>query len=94
MIDPNLYPEKTMIGLIDRPEEYQDIGTKCIEGFRFKNTGRALVILSNNDEIDDNIHSEQELERFYDIIWDSNQSHQFPSLTKHLQAIKAFKLAN
>ncbi len=39
---------------IDRPEEYEDIATKCVEKFRSKNAGRCMVILSKEDEIHDN----------------------------------------
>lgn len=46
IFNPNLHPELTMQGRIDRPEEYEDISTKCVEKFRAKNQGRCLVILS------------------------------------------------
>lgn len=36
MFNPNLYPEEHMHGKIDRPEEYRDIATKCVEDFREK----------------------------------------------------------
>ena len=53
MFNPNLYPEQTMIGRIDRPEEYRDIASKCVSEFRSKNCGRALVILARQDEVQD-----------------------------------------
>ncbi len=34
--NPNLYPQENMSGKIDRPEEYIDIASKCIDGFREK----------------------------------------------------------
>lgn len=36
MFNPNLHPEQNMTGKIDRPEEYEDIATKCVENFRKK----------------------------------------------------------
>ncbi len=36
IFNPNLHPEITMQGKIDRPEEYEDIGTKCVSEFRSK----------------------------------------------------------
>lgn len=40
-----------MGGKIDRPEEYEDIATKCVEDFRLKNKGRCLVFLSVEDGV-------------------------------------------
>ncbi|MGC9459754.1 alpha/beta hydrolase YcfP [Vibrio genomosp. F10] len=91
IFNPNLHPERNMAGRIDRPEEYEDIATKCIEKYRLKNKGRCLVILSTSDEIHDNKQTAQELEEFYDIIWDENQSHKFAKISQHLQAMKTFK---
>ncbi|MRE47184.1 hypothetical protein GII66_24625, partial [Escherichia coli] len=48
MINPNLFPYENMTDKIDRPEEYLDIATKCIQDFRSKNRDNALVILSRH----------------------------------------------
>lgn len=90
MINPNLQPEDTMHGLIDRPEEYSDIAQKCISKFREKNKGKSLVILSRKDEKFDNSQTEQNLDSYYEIVWDDEQAHKFPSLAGHLPKIKAF----
>ena len=37
--------------------------------------------------------TEQELKDYYNIIWDSTETHKFKTISAHLQAIKAFKLA-
>lgn len=89
--NPNLYPEKTMEGLIDRPEEYADIADKCVEDFRKKNQGRSLVILSRNDAVLDNETAARNLAPYYSIVWDEQQPHKFPEISQHLQRIKAFK---
>ncbi len=91
IINPNLHPEDNMSGKIDRPEEYEDIATKCVEKYRMKNKGRCLAILSRNDEMLDNAKAAAELEDYYDIIWDDVQTHKFKKLSQHLQQIKAFK---
>ncbi len=91
IFNPNLYPERTMQGRIDRPEEYQDIATKCVEQFRSKNQNHCLVILSENDEIHDNRQTAEILSPFYHIIWDAEESHKFKNISQHLQAMKAFK---
>ena len=91
IFNPNLHPEINMMGRIDRPEEYEDIATKCVEQYRNKNKGRCLVVLSKKDEIHDNSKTAAELEAFYDIIWDETQSHKFKKISQHLQAMKAFK---
>ncbi|MGF1755430.1 alpha/beta hydrolase YcfP [Vibrio makurazakiensis] len=91
MFNPNLHPEKTMQGRIDRPEEYEDIATKCVEQFRIKNKDRCLVILSRNDEIHDNSKTAQALEDSYKVIWDEKESHKFKKISQHLQMMKAFK---
>ena len=56
-----------------------------------KNKGRCLVILSRNDEIHDNSKSAEELEDYYDLIWDEKEPHKFKKISQHLQAMKAFK---
>lgn len=93
ILNPNLHPQLNMQGKIDRPEEYEDIATKCVEQYRLKNKQRCLVILSRHDEALDNRQSAQELEDYYSIIWDEQQPHKFPKIAQHLQAIKEFKLA-
>ncbi|EMC0406128.1 alpha/beta hydrolase [Vibrio fluvialis] len=93
IMNPNLHPERNMVGRIDRPEEYEDIATKCVEQYRVKNKGRCLVILSRNDEILDNRDTAKELQDYYDIVWDEAQSHKFKKISQHLQTIKSFKNA-
>ncbi len=93
ILNPNLNPEDNMSGKIDRPEEYEDIATKCVAQYRMKNKGRCLVILSRNDELLDNQQTAKALEDYYDIVWDEEQSHKFKKISQHLQAIKAFKTA-
>ncbi|MEF1291597.1 alpha/beta hydrolase YcfP [Vibrio sp. M260118] len=94
IFNPNLHPELTMQGRIDRPEEYEDIATKCVSEFRTKNKDRCLVILSKQDEIHDNSKTAQELESYYNIIWDETQTHKFKKISQHLQTMKAFKNAS
>ncbi|SHO58866.1 alpha/beta hydrolase YcfP [Vibrio quintilis] len=91
IFNPNLHPEENMHGKIDRPEEYEDIATKCVTQFRTKNQGRCLVILSRNDEFLDNLKTMSELSDYYDIIWDDEQSHKFKKISHHLKAVNAFK---
>lgn len=93
VFNPNLHPERNMVGKIERPEEYDDIATKCVTEFRKKNAGKCICFLSVNDEVVDNRQTEQELKDYYNIIWDSAESHKFKNISAHLQAIKAFKLA-
>ena len=80
-----------MQGRIDRPEEYQDIATKCVQEFRTQNKKQCLVILSKNDEVHDNIKTSAELESYYDIIWDNTQSHKFKKISQHSKAIEKFR---
>jgi len=94
IFNPNLHPELTMQGRIDRPEEYEDIATKCVSEFRTKNKDRCLVILSKQDEIHDNSKTAAELESYYNIIWDETQTHKFKKISQHLQTMKAFKDAS
>lgn len=91
ILNPNLHPEVTMEGKIDRPEEYADIATKCVSEFRSKNSGHCLTILSKKDEIRDNLAVADELSPYYEIVWDEQQSHKFKSLGSQLPTIKAFK---
>ncbi|MGF1775952.1 alpha/beta hydrolase YcfP [Vibrio nomapromontoriensis] len=91
IFNPNLRPEINMQGRIDRPEEYEDIATKCVEEFRTKNRGQCLVILSRNDDIHNNQKSADELQDYYNVIWDEAEPHKFKKISQHLQAMKAFK---
>ncbi len=93
LINPNLHPEQTMVGKIDRPEEYADIANKCVSEFRRKNRGKAMCILSRLDEIQDSQLSAKELGDYYSIEWDETQSHKFAQLGGYLPKIKAFKLS-
>lgn len=93
IFNPNLHPEDNMQGKIDRPEEYEDIATKCVEQYRIKNKGRCLVVLSTSDEVLNTASTAEELNSYYDIIWDESQSHKFKKISQHLQAMKAFKEA-
>ncbi|EJA3101890.1 alpha/beta hydrolase [Vibrio vulnificus] len=94
IFNPNLHPENNMSGRIDRPEEYEDIATKCVEQFRMKNKGRCLVILSRDDEIHDNSKTAQALENYYEVVWDDKETHKFKKISQHLQKMKAFKENN
>ncbi|AAO10461.1 alpha/beta hydrolase [Vibrio vulnificus] len=94
IFNPNLHPENNMAGRIDRPEEYEDIATKCVEQFRMKNKGRCLVILSRDDEIHDNSKTAQALENYYEVVWDDKETHKFKKISQHLQKMKAFKENN
>ncbi|WP_295902862.1 alpha/beta hydrolase YcfP [uncultured Vibrio sp.] len=91
MFNPNLRPQINMAGRIDRPEEYEDIATKCVDKFREKNKARCMVVLSTNDEIHDNSKTADELNPYYEVIWDETQSHKFEKISQHLQAMKAFR---
>lgn len=92
IFNPNLFPFENMEGKIDRPEEYLDIATKCVNDFREKNREKCLAILSRQDEALDNQRSAAHLQPFYEIIWDDAASHKFKNIAPHLQRIKAFKL--
>ncbi|QWA12846.1 alpha/beta hydrolase [Sodalis ligni] len=91
IVNPNLFPAENMPGKIDRPEEYVDIATKCVENFRDKNRDRCLVLLSRHDEALDNQRSADLLKPYYEIIWDEKQSHKFKNISPHLLRIQAFK---
>ncbi|MFB9134515.1 alpha/beta hydrolase YcfP [Vibrio olivae] len=94
IFNPNLHPQHNMEGRIDRPEEYEDIATKCVTNFRDNNKGQCMVILSKNDEIRDNSGVAQELSPYYPVVWDEQETHKFKKISHHLQAIKAFKQQN
>ena len=91
IFNPNLFPYENMPGKIDRPEEYEDIATKCVENFRMKNRGNCLVFLSTQDEVLNSQRSSEVLSPFYEIIWDESESHKFKKISHHLQKLKAFK---
>ncbi|SUC09496.1 alpha/beta hydrolase YcfP [Pasteurella canis] len=91
IFNPNLFPYENMQGKIDRPEEYEDIATKCVENFREKNRGDCLVFLSKDDGVLDSRRSADVLSPFYEIIWDEVETHKFKKISHHLQKIKAFK---
>lgn len=91
LLNPNLHPEDNMVGKIEWPEEYTDIGSKCVSDFRNKNSGKCLCILSTGDEVLDNSKSETELKEYYEIVWDEKQKHKFRDISHHLQTIKKFK---
>jgi predicted esterase YcpF (UPF0227 family) len=91
IFNPNLHPEKNMVGRIDRPEEYEDIATKCVEQYRIKNKDRCLVFLSENDEILDTKALAGELEDYYEVVWDAKEMHKFKKISQHSQKIRAFK---
>lgn len=91
MFNPNLSPQDNMAGKIDRPEEYEDIATKCISEFREKNRERCLVILSREDGVLDSGKTAEKLHHYYPVEWDEKQTHKFKDISTHLQRIKAFK---
>lgn len=79
-----------MEGKIDRPEEYADIATKCVNNFREKPRplhGGAVT----RDEALNSQRSAELLHHYYEIIWDEEQTHKFKNISPHLQRIKAFK---
>ncbi len=91
IFNPNISPEMTMQDRIDRPEEYADIATKCVDNFREKNRENCLVFLSTEDEVFDNRKTAAELADYYDIVWDEKETHKFKKISHHLQRVKAFK---
>lgn len=93
LINPNLHPEVTMVGKIDRPEEYADIANKCVSQFREKHRGNGLCILSRHDDVNDNQAVASALSPYYEVVWDEEQHHKFASLAAHLAQIKDYKLA-
>lgn len=91
IFNPNLFPQENMPGKIDRPEEYVDIATKCVENFRNKNKGNCLVVLSRHDDLLDSQRTANELSPYYPLIWDDSQGHKFKQIAHHLQQINAFR---
>lgn len=91
IFNPNLFPQQNMVGKIDRPEEYEDIATKCVDQFRLKNKRNCLVFLAKQDETLNSQETADILSPFYPIIWDENESHKFKKISQHLQRLKAFK---
>ena len=93
LINPNLAPQHNMGDKIDRPEEYADIASKCVNDFRGLNRDKALCILARNDEVNNNVDVADCLQEYYSVVWDEDQSHKFSSLATQLNRIKAFKSA-
>lgn len=93
IFNPNLSPQENMQGKIDRPEEYQDIQSKCVSQFREKNRQQCLVILARHDEVLDNQQSADLLSPYYEIIWDEQEGHKFKKIATHLPRIAEFKQA-
>ncbi|GAJ76992.1 LOW QUALITY PROTEIN: YcfP protein [Vibrio sp. JCM 18905] len=91
MFNPNLHPEKTMAGRIDRQKSTKISQQNVLISFERKIKLHCLVILSKDDEVHDNAKTAAELEKYYQIIWDETQSHKFKKISHHLQAMKAFK---
>ncbi len=91
IFNPNLYPQQTMLGKIDRPEEYEDIATKCVAQYREKNRQNCLVLLAKNDEVMDTTLIADELIQYYPIVWDESETHKFKKISQHLELIKSFK---
>jgi len=90
IFNPNIHPEDNMVGRIEWPEEYLDIGTKCVSNFREENKHNCLCILSVVDAIN-SAANKHELEAFYPIIFDDKQGHKFTDISHHLKALKKFK---
>ena len=91
MLNPTLFPSEMLQDKIDRPEEFDDIQTKCVSHFREKNKGRALVLLSSLDEVVNANRSADALAPYYDIIWDDVENHEFNKFSQYVLQIKAFK---
>lgn len=91
LLNPTLFPAETLQDKIDRPEEFDDIQTKCVSHFREKNKGRALVLLSSLDEVVNANRSADVLAPYYDIIWDDIESHEFNKFSQYVLKIKEFK---
>ena len=91
MLNPTLFPSEMLQDKIDRPEEFEDIQTKCVSNFREKNKGRALVLLSSLDEVVNANRSADALAPYYDIIWDDVENHEFNKFSQYVLRIKAFK---
>ena len=91
IFNPNLHPEDNMVGRIEWPEEYFDIGDKCSTDFRDNNKSQCLCILSTVDNMIDSKLNNHELADFYPIIFDKEQGHKFQDIAVHLSTIKKFK---
>ena len=92
IFNPNLHPEDNMVGRIEWPEEYFDIGSKCSKDFRENNKHQCLCILSTVDDVLDSKLSNYELTNYYPIIFDDKQGHKFRDIAVHLPTIKKFKM--
>lgn len=91
MLNPTLFPSEILQDKIDRPEEFDDIQTKCVSHFREKNKGKALVLLSSLDEVVNANRSADVLAPYYDIIWDDIENHEFNKFSQYVLQIKEFK---
>ncbi|MFM2479857.1 alpha/beta hydrolase YcfP [Celerinatantimonas sp. YJH-8] len=91
LINPNLHPETNMGGKVERIEEFEHIKGKCVQNFRELNQHKSLVVLSRNDELLDTEALAQELQPFYEIIWDEVQTHKFADLGAYLSRIKTHR---
>lgn len=91
MLNPTLFPSEILQDKIDRPEEFDDIQTKCVSHFREKNKGKALVLLSSLDEVVNANRSADVLAPYYDIIWDDIETHEFNKFSQYVLQIKEFK---
>lgn len=91
LFNPDLFPNETLQHKIDRPEEFEDIKTKCVTGFREKNKGRCLVFLASLDERLNVNRTADELAPYYDIVWDDIETHAFDKIAQYVLAIKDFK---
>ncbi|MBE2896273.1 alpha/beta hydrolase [Pasteurellaceae bacterium HPA106] len=91
LFNPNLYPQENMQGKIDRPEEYEDIKTKCVSQFREKNRHNCIVFLSTHDGVLDSNRTFEALSPYYPIVWDEHETHKFAKISQHLQRIAKFK---
>ena len=91
MLNPTLFPSEMLQDKIDRPEEFDDIQTKCVSHFREKNKGKALVLLSSLDEVVNANRSADVLAPYYDIIWDDIETHEFNKFSQYVLQIKEFK---
>lgn len=92
MLNPTLFPSEILQDKIDRPEEFDDIQTKCVSHFREKNKGKALVLLSSLDEVVNANRSADVLAPYYDIIWDDIETHEFNKFSQYVLQIKEFKM--
>ncbi|VEA65004.1 Predicted esterase [Serratia plymuthica] len=48
-------------------------------------------MLSRQDEVLDSQRSAELLHKYYEVVWDEQQTHKFKNISPHLQRLKAFK---